>query len=129
MAVNSVRTSPAPWVSTKAALTQPYHTISLEASDDRVVFVTREEPTPPRPFPTFILILEEGADMEGIVSYIELLPAVTNVNVLSTSGIVIVDFDPDEISREEARMLLEDVDGVEDIEEESSSPDETVSQA
>ena len=128
LVVNSVTTSPPSWGMTSQALTQPYHIISLEASDDGVAFVTREEPTPPRPFPTFILLLGEDADKDGIASYIETLPAVENVQVLSAVSMIFVNFDSNEIGREEARMLLEGINGVEEVEEDPPAPDETVLQ-
>ena len=90
--------------------------------------MTREEPTPPRPFPTFILLLGEDADKDGIASYIETLPAVENVQVLSAVSMIFVNFDSNEIGREEARMLLEGINGVEEVEEDPPAPDETVLQ-
>mmetsp|Transcript_13313 Transcript_13313/g.23842 ORF Transcript_13313/g.23842 Transcript_13313/m.23842 type:complete len:254 (-) Transcript_13313:18-779(-) len=121
LVVNFMTSSPPRGAVTTQALTQPYHIISLDASDENVDFLKSRKPLPLPTFPRFILILEDDADQDGIASEIGLLPAVTNVQVLSSLGIIFVDFDSDEISREEARGLLEDIDGVEEIEEEPSS--------
>lgn len=114
--VNFMTSDPPPGSIATMALTQPYHVISLGASDENVVFLGSAKPQPPPRFPTFILSLEKE-NKDAIVAKIEALPSVKNVKALGRLAVAYVDFDSDSISKDEARRLLEAVEGVKRIEE------------
>ena len=65
----------------------------------------------------FILTVAKGADKDEVRSKIEVFPAVTNVQDLSSLSIMFVDFDPDKVGVNEARKMLEGVDGVNSVEQ------------
>ena len=92
--------------------------ISIDASNKKVVFVGSAKPTPPPRFPRFILTIQHGADKEDVVSKVEALPAIKNVQLLKLVSIIFVDFESENISKDEARSLLQNIKGVGSIEEE-----------
>lgn len=116
--VNYVKSSPAPGGMVTMALTQPYHVISLDASDKEVVFEGSEKPPdPPSSLQKLMLSFHKGADTDAIVAQIEALPHVTKVNMMSSIKILFVDFDTEKMGKDEAMKLLEDIDGVKYVEE------------
>jgi hypothetical protein len=117
--VNYVTDSPPPGAITTQALTQPYHMIAIDASDKEVVFEGAAKAARP-PFPKFILTFEEGYDTGAIVEQINTHPAIENVKTLFSGKIAFVDFDPEQVSEDEARAFLRGIAGVKTIEEEYS---------
>lgn len=118
LVVTYLTASPPPGAMLTMALTQPHHIITLDASDKTVVFEGSARPPPPPLFPTFVLTLEEGKDYGSIVASIKALPAIKNVMTFFGGKIVIVDFDCEKISEDEARGHVQGVEGVDSIEEE-----------
>lgn len=117
LVVNYLTTDPPPGAILTMALTQPYHIVSLDASEKNVVFEGSAAPTrDSNHVPVMLLTFEEGADIDKIVSEIEKLPAVSRVKKLSVR-VAFVYFDSEKISKADAMQSLKDVEGVKTVEE------------
>jgi hypothetical protein len=116
LVVNFMTSDPSPDDMVIAVMTQPYHIVKIGHSGvGRVTFEGSGRPPPARPM-KFILTVAKGTDKDGVVSKIEALAAVTNVQDLGLGSIMFVDFDSDMVDVGEARKMLEGVDGVNSIE-------------
>lgn len=108
--VQANSTDPPPNSFTPQALTQPYHIVSTETSTKNVVFdvvKVRE----PRPFPVFIVRIEDGYELKDIREEVEALASVENVNTLQSIGMLLVYFDENKISAQKASDLLSGISG------------------
>lgn len=117
--VHFMTSVPGPRGFVTCSLTQPYHIISVDATDKNVSFVgSAEVPPPDFPIPRFIVSFVKGAEVDAIVTQIEALPTIKNVNVLGSMRIVFVDFDSKKTNKDEALNFLKDLKGVKYVEEE-----------
>jgi hypothetical protein len=117
LVVNFLTSDPSPGDMKTMALTQPYHIVKINHSGDgKVTFEGSGRPPPQLPM-KFILTVEKGADKDEVRSKIEAFPAVTNIQDLSSLSIMFVDFDLDKVGVDEARKMLEDVGGVNSVEQ------------
>ncbi len=117
LVVNFLTSDPSPGGMTTMALTQPYHIVKIDhLGGGKVTFEGSGRPPPALPM-KFILTVAKGADKDEVRSKIEAFPAVTNVQDLSSLSIMFVDFDPDKVGVNEARKMLEGVDGVNSVEQ------------
>jgi len=116
--VNYVTDTPSPGSMVTMALTQPYHIISVDASEKAVVFEGSAKPAAPPPaMQTLIVGFDEGyAPDDAMVARIEAFDHVTNVQVLSSMKMLFVDIDTRKMSKDEAQKLLEDIEGVKYVE-------------
>lgn len=118
LVVNFMTSDPSPDDMVSQALTQPYHIVKvIHSGARRVTFEGSGMPPPARPV-KFILTVTRDSNKDEVRSKIEAFPNVLNVRDLSSISIMFVDFDSDKINEEEARMMLEGVDGVESVERE-----------
>jgi len=121
LVVNYKTSAPAPGDMVTQAFTQPYHIVSVPTTDANVRFEGSEaaaRPSPPARFPKFIITFTEGSDMDAVVAQIETHPTIKKVQLLRGVKIAFVDFDPVNTNKDDARQFLEDVVGVNTIEEE-----------
>eukprot|EP00585_Thalassiosira_rotula_P012761 CAMPEP_0196131004 /NCGR_PEP_ID=MMETSP0910-20130528/1174_1 /TAXON_ID=49265 /ORGANISM="Thalassiosira rotula, Strain GSO102" /LENGTH=235 /DNA_ID=CAMNT_0041390407 /DNA_START=69 /DNA_END=776 /DNA_ORIENTATION=+ len=120
LVVNFKTSAPAPGDMVSQAFTQPYHIVSVPTTDANVRFEGSEaaRPPPPAHFPKFIITFTQGFDMDVVVTQIETHPTIKNVQLLRGVKIAFVDFDPLNTNKDEARQFLEDIEGVNSIEEE-----------
>jgi hypothetical protein len=117
LVVNFLTSDPSPGDMTSMALTQPYHIVKIDHSGGgEVTFEGSGRPPPALPM-KFIIAVAKGANKDEVRSKIEAFPAVTNVQDLSSLSIMFVDFDPDKVGVDEARKMLEGVDGVNSVEQ------------
>lgn len=117
LTVNFLTSDPSPGDMTSMALTQPYHIVKIDHSGGgEVTFEGSGRPPPALPM-KFIIAVAKGANKDEVRSKIEAFPAVTNVQDLSSLSIMFVDFDTDKVSVDEARKMLEGVDGVNSVEQ------------
>ena len=139
LAVNFMMSAPPSSGMVTTALTQPYHIVRVDIplpsppptsttstttsdTDLEIVFVGShvEQPqTPPPSTKKLIITIAEDADKDAISAEIELLPEVTNVEVMTSLPFMFVDFDMNVIGKKEAKELLGRVKGVNTIEEDS----------
>jgi hypothetical protein len=135
LAVNFMMSAPSTSDMVTTALTQPYHIVRVDIplpspppptttsdTDLEIVFVGShvEQPqTPPPSTKKLIITIAEDADKDAISAEIELLPEVTNVEVMTSLPFMFVDFDMNVIGKKEAKELLGRVKGVNTIEEDS----------
>jgi len=110
---------PQPGDMTTMALTQPFHIIRTSASGKAVRFEESSASTADPPFPAFILTFDKGADVEAIVSRIRGLGPVSHVRLMVSLQIAMVNFDSTQIEKTEARDLLEGIEGVKSVEEDT----------
>jgi len=121
LVVNYKTSAPAPGDMVTQAFTQPYHIISVPITGVNVRFEGSEaarSPPPTARFPKFIITFTQGFDLDVVVAQIETHPTIKKVQLLRGVKIAFVDFDPVNTNKDEARQFLEDIEGVDSIEEE-----------
>lgn len=118
LVVNFMTSDPSPDDMVSQALTQPYHIVKvIHSGAGRVTFEGSGISPPARPL-KFILTVARDSNKDEVRSRIEAFSNVLNVRDLSSISIMFVDFDSDKINVDEARKMLEGVDGVESVERE-----------
>lgn len=121
--VRGEMTDPPSWSLVGQALTQPHHIVSVKKSNKPIKYEI-EKVHQPRPFPTFTLAFEEGVDVAAQVEQIENMEAVQSVNHLQSLDLVIVNFDPDLITANDANEMLLGLDGIDFVEADPPLVDE-----
>jgi len=122
MVIYSETSAPCPYCMVTQALTQPFHIVKVKASPKLVRYQTVKAPTPPVPYPVFILSFEDkvDADISNIVDDIEKYETVEKVEVLKSIKFLYVYFDEEKIDRCAAKEFLENqvenMDGIEYLE-------------
>lgn len=95
---------------TTQVLTQPYHIVSVKTSNKSIRYIIKEVDGS-RPFPTFILGVEDDVDVDAQVEQIENIEAVQSVNYLQGVQMIFVYFDSEQITAEEAYDLMLGING------------------
>ncbi|KAL3811883.1 hypothetical protein ACHAXA_005549 [Cyclostephanos tholiformis] len=116
LVVNFLTSDPSPDDMVSQALTQAYHIVNVNHSGaGRVTFEGSGKPPPARPI-KFILTVARDSSKVEVRSKIEAFPAVMSVQELSSLSIIFVDFDSEKVNVDQARKMLEGVNGVESVE-------------
>jgi len=102
------------------ALTQPYHIVSVGKTDQEVTFegseATKAAPTT-TVIPLIMTVFKKDADYATTVERIKEGPAVKQVQELKSLNMAFVTFESGRINKDDALAFLNNVEGVESVEE------------
>lgn len=92
------------------ALTQPFHIIEIPFTTKKVEFVRVHIPPPPPPFPEFFVFYDkqQSERIHTIMDELQEMETVSDIRILSSSRICIIQFNSDKTSKEDALKLLEE---------------------
>lgn len=119
LVVNFVTSVPSPTSMQTQALTQPYHIVSVDTTENDVTFEGSQAARVPLPLshiPKYIVSFEKDADFDARATQIEENPVVVNVQKLNALRMVFVDFDSENITNDQALAFLQGLEGVKDVE-------------
>lgn len=116
--VNFATTAPAPGALLAQMLTQPYHIVSLGATDKHVTFEGSQAAQAPTPKTSMYMVsFEKGVNFAEKVSEIKNDPRVNEVTEMKALKMAFVKFDPNKTKKDEMLAFLKSVKGVKHVEE------------